>query len=177
MAITNLHATGAQTRNGSMQLQYIDVMVEKDGALSPVQRLEYHPTQEITLNTTTSPITVTPSTGFDGITKLDIRFIKSLKATTLYRIRFGTSTLVWTSTNLFDCQLAVGDKIRIWNNDMSTSIVIEYAGKGAQYIDGGETVACLGDSYYGFTWSGYYNTPNGKKLGIPVALVNEVENA
>lgn len=175
--MVNIHTVGSQVRRGSMELQYVDVMVEKEGNLSGIQRLEYHPTQDIVLNTTTSPITVTPSTGFDGITSLDIRFINSLKAITLYRIRFGTSTLVWTSTNLFDCQLAVGDKIRIWNNDMSTSIVIEYAGKGVQYIDGGETVACVGDSYYGFTWGGYYNTPDNKKLGIPVALVNEVKNA
>lgn len=174
--MVNIHTVGSQVRHGSMQPQYVDVMVEKDGLLSGKQRLEYHPTIDMTLNTTTSPITVTPPIGYDGITSLDIRFINSLKATTLYRIRFGSSTLVWTSTNLFDCQLAVGDKIRIWNNDMSTSIVIEYAGKGVQYIDGDETVACLGDSYYGFTWSGSYNTPDGKKLGIPVALVNEVEN-
>ena len=175
--MVNIHTVGSQVRRGSMELQYVDVMVEKEGNLSGIQRLEYYPTQDIVLNTTTSPITVTPSTGFDGITSLDIRFINSLKALKLYRIRFGTSTLVWTSTNLFDCQLAVGDKIRIWNNDMSTSIVIEYAGKGVQYINGGETVACVGDSYYGFTWGGYYNTPDGKKLGIPVALVNEVKNA
>lgn len=174
--MVNIHPLQAQTRDGSMQLQYIDIMVEKDSALSPVQRLEYHPTLEMTLNTTASPVTVTPPTGYDGITKLDIRFINSLKATTLYRFRFGSSTLVWSSTNLFDCQLMKGDKIRVWNSDMTTSLVIEYAGKGVQYIDGGETVAYPGDSYYGFTWGGGYNTPDGKKLGFPVALVNEVKN-
>lgn len=175
--LVNLHTVGTQVRKGSVELQYVDIMVEDNGQLSGKQRLEYHPTIDMTLNTTTSPITVTPPAGYDGITSLDIHFTNSLKPEKLYKTRFGSSTLVWSSVDMFDCKMNKGDKMRIWNSDMTSSIVVEYAGKGAQYINGeGQTVACLGDSYYGWTWGGSYNTPDGKKLGIPVALVMEIEN-
>ena len=68
--MVNLHTVGTQVRKGSVELQYVDIMVEDNGQLSGKQRLEYHPTIDMTLNTTTSPITVTPPAGYDGITSL-----------------------------------------------------------------------------------------------------------
>jgi hypothetical protein len=174
--MVNIYTIEAQVRHGSMELQYVDLMVEKEGTLSDKQRLEYHPTIDMTLNTTTSPITVTPPANYDGIASLNIHFTNSLVPEKLYKTRFGSSTIVWSSVDLFDCKMNKGDQFRIWNSDMTSSIVVEYAGKGALYIEDGETKACIGDSYLGFTWGGAYNTPDGKKLGIPVALVMEIEN-
>lgn len=174
--MVNLHVVGTQVRKGSVELEYVDVMVEKDGNLNPTTQRVYHfNTQDVKVDTTTSPAVIEPDTGFDGITSVDIRFTNSVKPEKLYRYRFGTSVIVLSTVKLLDTDLQVGDKIKVYNNSLG-SLTLTYAGPHALYVEDGETKAFMNDSYTGYTWSGYKTTPDGQKIGEVQALIDEYDN-
>lgn len=176
MAITNLHVVETQVRRGSTELEYVDVMVEKDGNLNTTTQRVYHfNTQDVKVDTTTSPVVIEPDTGFDGITSVDICFTNSVKPEKLYRYRFGTSVIVLSTVKLLDTDLQVGDQIKVYNNSLG-SLTLTYAGPHALYVEDGETKAFMNDSYYGFTWGTPKTSPDGRKIEEVKALIDEYTN-